>query len=66
MREHFRAAMRAQLEGDYGVPATDEEVEQMAAFAWHIRARELCAKADLLYEEGVPAEEVMRIVKVEP
>jgi hypothetical protein len=33
-RESFRAAMRAQLEEDYGgAPAAEEEVEQMAAFA---------------------------------
>lgn len=38
----------------------------MAAFAWIIRARELCAKADLLREEGVSDEESMRLVRVGP
>ena len=52
-RERFRAA-------------TMEEVEEMAAFAWHIRAKKVCAKADLLIEEGVPDEEVRNILRVEP
>ncbi len=65
-QESFRAAMREQLAEDYGEPAPEEEVEEMAAFAWLIRAKELCAKADVLYEEGVSAEEVRRIVKIEP
>lgn len=38
----------------------------MTAFAWIMRARELCAKADLLREEGVSDEESMRLVRVGP
>ena len=46
--------------------AVEEELEEMAAFAWFIRAQEVCAKTDVLLEEGVPADEVRRIAKVEP
>jgi hypothetical protein len=36
----------------------------MAAFAWTIRAKELRDEADVLYQEGVSAEEVMRLTKL--
>ncbi len=75
-RERFREAIRAKLEEEHRAPASDEEVEEMAAFSWGLRAKELCDKADslyeicdkagLLYEEGVSVEEVMRLVKAGP
>ena len=68
LRERFREGTREQFRKDYGedyVPS-EEEVEQMAAFAWSIRAKEVCAKADVLIEEGVPNEEVRNILRVEP
>jgi hypothetical protein len=68
LRERFREVTRDQFKKDYGedyIP-TDYEVEEMAAFAWMIRAKEVCAKADVLIEEGVPNEEVRNILRVEP
>ncbi|MDP8951319.1 MAG: hypothetical protein M3N18_03600 [Actinomycetota bacterium] len=66
LRERFRAAMRAKLEDENnGAPAGEDEVEQMAAFAWSLRAQEVCAKTDALLKEGVPAHEVRRLAKVE-
>ncbi len=65
-RERFREAMRAKLEEEGDATASDRKLEEMAAFAWGIRAKELCDKADVLYEEGVSAEEVMRLVRVGP
>ena len=44
----------------------DEKIEQMAALAWSIRAQEVCERADVLIEEGVPNEEVRDILRVEP
>jgi hypothetical protein len=68
LQERFRAATREKFPDDYGadyVPG-ENEVEELAAFAWHIRAKEVCAKADVLIEEGVPNEEVRNILRVEP
>ena len=65
-RERFRAATRTRFEEDGVDNRAMEEVEEMAAFAWHIRAKKVCAKADLLIEEGVPDEEVRNILRVEP
>ncbi len=63
-RERFRAAIRTKLQEESVVSPAEDELEEMAAFAWIIRARELCAKADLLREEGVSDEESMRLVRV--
>ncbi len=38
----------------------------MAALAWSVRAEEVCERADVLIEEGVPNEEVRNILRVEP
>jgi hypothetical protein len=68
LQEQFREATRKQFKEDYGeeyVP-DEEEVEEMASFAWLVRAQEVCAKADVLIEEGVPNEEVRNSLKVEP
>ena len=68
LQEQFREMTREQFKEDHGegyVP-DEEEVEEMAAFAWFIRAQEVCAKADVLIEEGVPNEEVRNILKVTP
>jgi hypothetical protein len=68
LRERFREGVRAKLKEEHGegYAPSEEEVEEMAAFAWHVRAKDVCAKADVLIEEGVPGEEVMRILRVEP
>jgi hypothetical protein len=68
LQESFRAATRAKFEEDYGSEYTPDEteVEEMTAFAWSMRAKEVCAKADLLIEEGVPDVEVKNILKIEP
>ncbi len=66
LKERFRAAARAQQVEEEGTTATDEKIEQMAALAWSIRAQEVCERADVLIEEGVPNEEVRDILRVEP
>ncbi len=65
LKERFRAAARAQVEEE-GTTATDEKIEQMAALAWSVRAEEVCERADVLIEEGVPNEEVRNTLRVEP
>lgn len=65
-RERFRAAIRTKLQEESDVAPPEDELEEMTAFAWIMRARELCAKADLLREEGVSDEESMRLVRVGP
>jgi hypothetical protein len=67
LRERFREDMREQMREEQGGHEPDEaEVETIAAFAWHIRAKEVTEKADLLMEEGVPDSELKNILQVEP
>ena len=65
-RERFRAAIRTKLQEENDVSPPEDELEEMTAFAWIIRAKELCAKSNLLHEEGVSDEEIMRLVRVRP
>ena len=64
LKERFRAAARAQQRGRRGGYHRDgdEKIEQMAALAWGVRAQEVCERADVLIEEGVPNEEVRDIL----
>ncbi len=66
LRERFRVATRARFQEDGVENPPREEVEEMAAFAWRIRAEEVCAKADVLIEEGVSNEEVRNILRIQP
>ncbi len=65
LRERFRESVRKKLKEEHD-EAGEEEIEELAAFAWYIRAKEVCAKADLLIEEGVPDEELRNILRIQP
>ena len=66
LRERFRVTMREKINEEEGRVPSEEEVEEMAALAWLIRAKGICERADVLIEEGVPDEEVRNLLRVEP
>jgi hypothetical protein len=63
LRERFREAAKTELR-DRSEEPTPEKVEELAANGWYQRAKELCERGDAMMEEGVPREEVMRLLKV--